>query len=187
MLLGDFPSHYQVLGEITVHPDLDYSPFVDSKVLLLHLEAAIAFGDVPEADKCLLVEVEVVGEGDVFDVGESDGDPFDEEGVAMAHGAKLLFLLLIEVETRDHFLVPVPEMEDLFLLFELFLAPGENIVLFDLDTFFLAIPPEGVVDVLLDEFPVVPIEGVVLVAFVAHLYCFYFMNYLNLYHRISTS
>ena len=142
MLFGDFSSRNQVLREVTVHPDLDNSPFVDSKVLLLNLEAAIASGDIPEAEKGLLIEVEVVGEGDVFYVGESDGDPFDEEGVAMAHGAKLLLLLLIEVETRDHFLVLVPEMKDLFLLFELFLAPREDIVLFDLDTFFMAVPPE---------------------------------------------
>ena len=168
MLFCDFPSRDQVLGEITVHPDLDYSPFVDSKVLLLNLEAAIAFGDVPEAEKGLLIEVEVVREGDVFDIGESDGDSFDEEGVSMAHGAKLLLLLLIEVEARDHFLVFVPEMEDLFLLFELFFTPREDIVLFNLNTFFVSVPPEGVVDVFLEEFPVMPVERVLMVIVVTH-------------------
>ena len=58
----------------------------------------------------------------MLNVSQPDGYFLDEESIAMTGRAELLILVILKVMSRDKVLMVVPEMKDLFFLFELFLS-----------------------------------------------------------------
>ena len=139
-------------------------------MVFLDLEAAVVAGDGGEAGECLVVEVQVVWEGDVLDVTQPDRHPLHVQRVATAAPAQLaLPPLLLKVQPRHQLPVPVPHLEHLPLLPVLLLPRREQVVLLHLDRPVDLVAPEGVGGVLFEELPVVGVEGVLVVVVVAHL------------------
>lgn len=77
--------------------------------------------------------MEVVGEGDVADVCQPQGDPLDEEAVLGSSRTEfelLTLLLRLEVEGSHKVRVVVPEVEGFPLLGEFCLTSRVEVVLF---------------------------------------------------------
>lgn len=65
--------------ELVVKPDLDPALLVDPDLVLVRAEVPHGVRQLRVPVKALVVEVEDIGVGDVLNVGQSQGDAFDEE------------------------------------------------------------------------------------------------------------
>ena len=80
----------EVLGEVGIHPDLDFAIVVDADEVVVGLEVADEVIELLEAEEAVAENVYVLGVGDVGDVAEADGDVLDVDLGAVQGGAELL-------------------------------------------------------------------------------------------------
>lgn len=78
-------------------PDLGHMVIVDSHTLLIDLEWPQSLGEPVEAIECLIIEVQVIGEGDVHNIGQPDGDVLGVQVARIGLRAHLVRFLDVEV------------------------------------------------------------------------------------------
>lgn len=63
-----------VLGEIGVHPDSNDPVLINAYMVILHFEITNILIELGKANQSTLEDVDILGEGDVSDVAESNRD-----------------------------------------------------------------------------------------------------------------
>lgn len=123
-----------LFAQVLVYPDLHLALFVYADHVLLDFEEASLVEYCVEALEAGLQDIQVVGEWDVLDIRQFDGDALRIQIGSVVRRAELLAVVLDEVERVDYKLLGEAPLEGVVILVELLFVVELHFVFLHFDS-----------------------------------------------------
>lgn len=92
--------------------------------------------------QALIVEMQYIGEGNMFYISQSDWHFFDKYSILVVSGTKFMLLALLKIYSCDEIGIIMSKVEYVFIVVVCVLVSGESIMSFDVQIGLCTISPD---------------------------------------------